>query len=80
MDLVGAYGQENFTEYMRETLAELLVTDKLEKAIQEMPQVDVINSQSKTGVSLIMVDIQDCVGTHWGLTTSTIRNGEQQRE
>ncbi len=38
---------------------EQLVTDKLEKAIQEMPQVDVINSQSKNGVSIIIVDIQE---------------------
>jgi multidrug efflux pump subunit AcrB len=38
---------------------EQLVTDKLEKAIQEIPQVDVINSQSKNGVSIIMVDIQE---------------------
>ena len=38
---------------------EQLVTDKLEKAIQEMPEVDVINSQSKNGVSIIIVDIQE---------------------
>ncbi len=38
---------------------EQLVTDKLEKAIQEIPQVDVINSQSKNGVSIIVVDIQE---------------------
>ncbi|MCP4200868.1 MAG: efflux RND transporter permease subunit [bacterium] len=38
---------------------EQLVTDKLEKAIQEIPQVDVINSQSKNGVSIIIVDIQE---------------------
>jgi multidrug efflux pump subunit AcrB len=38
---------------------EQLVTDKLEKAIQEIPQVDVINSQSKNGVSIIMVDLQE---------------------
>lgn len=36
---------------------EQLVTDKLEKAIQEMPEVDTINSQSKNGVSIIIVDI-----------------------
>lgn len=38
---------------------EQLVTDKLEKAIQEIPQVDVINSQSKNGVSIIIVDVQE---------------------
>lgn len=38
---------------------EQLVTDKLEKTIQEIPQVDVINSQSKNGVSLVFVDIQE---------------------
>ena len=38
---------------------ELLVTDKLEKAIQEIPQIDVIDSQSKTGMSLIMVEVQE---------------------
>ncbi len=38
---------------------EQLVTDKLEKAIQEIPQVDVIKSQSKNGVSIIFVDIQE---------------------
>jgi multidrug efflux pump subunit AcrB len=38
---------------------EQLVTDKLEKAIQEIPQVDVIRSQSKNGVSIILVDIQE---------------------
>ena len=38
---------------------EQLVTDKLEKAIQEIPQVDVIQSQSKTGVSIVLVDIQE---------------------
>ena len=36
---------------------EQLVTDKLEKAIQEIPQLDSVTSQSKTGVSIIMVNI-----------------------
>ncbi len=36
---------------------ELLVTDKLEKAIQEMPEVDFITSESKTGISIITVDV-----------------------
>lgn len=38
---------------------ELLVTDKLEKVIQEMPEIDYIKSQSKTGVSVIYVNILD---------------------
>jgi multidrug efflux pump subunit AcrB len=36
---------------------EQLVTDKLEKAIQQMPEIDFITSQSKTGVSIIFVNI-----------------------
>jgi multidrug efflux pump subunit AcrB len=38
---------------------ELLVTDKIEKAIQEIPELDVIRSQSKTGSSIIWVDIKE---------------------
>lgn len=38
---------------------EQLVTDKLEKAIQEMPELDTIKSQSKSGVSIITVDIDE---------------------
>ncbi len=38
---------------------EQLVTDKLEKAIQEMPELDFIASESKTGVSLIFVNMQE---------------------
>jgi multidrug efflux pump len=38
---------------------EMLVTDKLEKAIQEMPEIDFIYSQSKTGVSLITIGIKE---------------------
>ena len=36
---------------------EMLVTDKLEEAIQEIPEVDFIASSSKTGVSIIYVNI-----------------------
>ncbi len=36
---------------------EQLVTDKLEKAIQEMPEIDNIKSTSKNGVSIIFVNI-----------------------
>ena len=38
---------------------EQLVTDKLEKAIQEMPEIDYLTSQSKTGTSIIYVNIQE---------------------
>jgi multidrug efflux pump subunit AcrB len=38
---------------------EQLVTDKLEKKIQEMPEIDRIESQSKEGVSIIEVDIEE---------------------
>lgn len=38
---------------------EMLITDKLEKAIQEMPEIDYIYSESKTGVSIIYVAIQE---------------------
>lgn len=38
---------------------EQLVTDKLEKSIQEMPEIDKIRSESKTGVSIIWVDIKE---------------------
>ena len=38
---------------------EQLVTDPLEKAIQEIPELDAVTSQSKTGVSIISVGIQE---------------------
>ena len=38
---------------------EQLVTDKLEKAIQEIPELDFVQSQSKTGASLIWVNVND---------------------
>lgn len=38
---------------------EQLVTDKLEKAIQEIPELDFLASESKTGVSIIFVNIQE---------------------
>jgi multidrug efflux pump subunit AcrB len=38
---------------------EQLVTDKLEKTIQEIPQIDFINSSSKTGLSAIYVNIRE---------------------
>ena len=38
---------------------EMLITDKLEEVIQEIPELDFIRSQSKTGVSIINVNIQE---------------------
>ncbi len=38
---------------------ENLVTDKIEKVIQEMPELDNVRSESKTGVSIVYVDIQE---------------------
>ncbi len=38
---------------------ELLVTDKLEKKIQELPELDSIVSQSKSGISIINVNIKE---------------------
>lgn len=38
---------------------EQLVTDKLEQKIQELPELDNITSESRTGVSLIFVEIKD---------------------
>ena len=37
---------------------EMLITDKLEKAIQEMPELDYVQSESATGVSIIYVFIK----------------------
>jgi len=38
---------------------EMLVTDKLEKKIQEIPEIDYIKSESKTGISVVTVNILD---------------------
>ncbi len=38
---------------------ELLVTDKIEKKIQEMPEIDSIVSESRTGISVIYADFKD---------------------
>ncbi len=38
---------------------EQLVTDKLEKGIQELPELDFLNSESKTGVSVIYANIKE---------------------
>ncbi len=37
---------------------EQLITDKLEKVIQEMPELDTVRSESATGVSIVWVDIK----------------------
>lgn len=38
---------------------ELLVTDKLEKVIKEMPEIDFISSESRTGVSILYIGIKE---------------------
>ncbi len=38
---------------------EELVTDRLEEVIQEIPELDAIRSESRTGVSIIYVDIKE---------------------
>lgn len=38
---------------------EQLVTDKLEKEIQEIPELDFVSSESRTGVSIISVNIKE---------------------
>jgi multidrug efflux pump subunit AcrB len=38
---------------------EQLVTDKIEQKIQEIPELDHITSESRTGVSLVFVEIKD---------------------
>ncbi len=38
---------------------EMLVTDKLEKVIQEIPELDFVSSQSKAGLSLIFVNVRE---------------------
>ena len=36
-----------------------LVSDPIEEAIQEMPELDVVRSQSSTGLSVVYVDIKE---------------------
>ena len=38
---------------------EQLVTDKIEKKAQEMPEVDNITSESRTGISLVYVNFKE---------------------
>ena len=38
---------------------EMLITDKIEKAVQEMPEVKFVESTSKTGASIVSVAIKE---------------------
>lgn len=38
---------------------ELLVTDKIEKAVQELPELRSVKSESRTGISIVYVEIKD---------------------
>lgn len=38
---------------------ESLITDKIEKAIQEMPEIDYITSESRTGISVIYANVKE---------------------
>ena len=38
---------------------EELVTDKIEKAIQEIPELDFVTSESRTGVSIVSANIKE---------------------
>jgi multidrug efflux pump subunit AcrB len=40
---------------------EMLVTDKIEKVLQEIPEVDYIESESRTGISIITVALKENV-------------------
>jgi multidrug efflux pump subunit AcrB len=40
---------------------EMLVTDKIEKVVQEIPEVDYIESESRTGVSIVVVALKENV-------------------
>jgi multidrug efflux pump subunit AcrB len=41
---------------------ELLVTDPLEKVVQEIPEVDYIESESRTGISIVKVALKESIG------------------
>lgn len=38
---------------------EMLITDKLERVIQELPELDFVKSESRTGISIISVNIKE---------------------
>jgi len=58
---------------------EQLVTDKLEKKIQEMPEIDFIASQSKPGVSLVFVNIKESYGEMRPIWDNLINQARAQR-
>ena len=41
---------------------EFLVTDPLEKVVQEIPEVDYIESESRTGISIVKVALKESIG------------------
>ena len=41
---------------------ELLVTDKVEKVVQELPELKEVSSTSRSGLSVVMVELKDEVG------------------
>ena len=61
---------------------EMLVTDKLEKAIQEMPEIDFISSESRTGVSIISIGIvinnRSCPFIEWPVGYQAGRSKEAE--
>lgn len=60
---------------------EQLVTDKLEKNIQEMPEIDFIKSTSKSGVSIIFVNILEKHKTMrpiWDSLRRKVDNGSRE--
>ncbi len=40
---------------------ELLVSDKIEKKVQEMPEVDFITSENRTGISIVSVNFRESI-------------------
>ncbi|PKG80676.1 AcrB/AcrD/AcrF family protein [Colwellia sp. 75C3] len=38
---------------------EMLITDKLERVIQELPELDFVKSESRTGISIISVNVKE---------------------
>lgn len=38
---------------------EMLITDRIEKVVQEIPEVDYISSESRTGISIVTVNIKE---------------------
>ncbi len=62
---------------------ELEVTDVIEKAVQEMPELDYLHSTSRAGLSMVKVDIQQQYSTDvlpqlWDVLRKKIRNVQSQ--